>query len=197
MQLEKQEKQEDVKGDMTPMIDCVFLLLVFFMCAMKFKTLEEKLVTHLPKNLGEQNVEVQDVQPRLVELKVEDYTDIPDDKRQSGYRRIARTIKLMYGDAVIGTYDSVYLPGDPATRDQRKGERDSLMAELEMRLKNVVATQGDREDTPTIVKSDLRVPVDDVVQAMDAVIGAGVTHMSFSGHVAGLDKVRKEDGFSD
>jgi len=35
--------------NMTPMIDCVFLLLLFFMVGMKFKELDRKLDTDLPK----------------------------------------------------------------------------------------------------------------------------------------------------
>lgn len=42
---------EDPKLDLTPMIDCVFLLLIFFMC-MKFKSYENKVESHLPKDQG-------------------------------------------------------------------------------------------------------------------------------------------------
>jgi biopolymer transport protein ExbD len=38
--------------NLTPMIDVVFQLIIFFMCAMKFKTLEEKLKLDLPEKWG-------------------------------------------------------------------------------------------------------------------------------------------------
>ena len=38
--------------EFTPMIDVVFLLLIFFMCTLKFKTLENKLATYLPADRG-------------------------------------------------------------------------------------------------------------------------------------------------
>ena len=38
--------------EMTPMIDVTFLLLIFFMCTLKFKTLEGKLAAYLPKDVG-------------------------------------------------------------------------------------------------------------------------------------------------
>ncbi|MDF1837417.1 MAG: biopolymer transporter ExbD, partial [Planctomycetota bacterium] len=38
--------------DMTPMIDVTFLLLIFFMCTLKFKVLEGKLTAYLPKDVG-------------------------------------------------------------------------------------------------------------------------------------------------
>ena len=46
--------------DMTPMIDVVFQLLIFFMCATKFKTLEGKLLAYLPKDKGLKNVKVEE-----------------------------------------------------------------------------------------------------------------------------------------
>ncbi len=42
----------DAKGDMTPMIDCVFLLLIFFIL-MPFKSIEAKIESHLPKDSGQ------------------------------------------------------------------------------------------------------------------------------------------------
>ena len=38
--------------EMTPMIDFVFLLLIFFLCTLKFKLLEGKLSAYLPKDVG-------------------------------------------------------------------------------------------------------------------------------------------------
>lgn len=38
--------------EMTPMIDVTFLLLIFFMCTLKFKSLEGQLGAYLPKNEG-------------------------------------------------------------------------------------------------------------------------------------------------
>jgi biopolymer transport protein ExbD len=45
-------EQEEVKLSITPMIDVTFLLLIFFMCAMKFKTLERKVAAFLPTDRG-------------------------------------------------------------------------------------------------------------------------------------------------
>ena len=38
--------------DMTPMIDVVFQLIIFFVCTIKYKSLEGKLETQLPKDVG-------------------------------------------------------------------------------------------------------------------------------------------------
>ena len=44
--------KEEVKLELTPMIDVTFLILIFFMCTLKFKTLEGKLVSYLPTDKG-------------------------------------------------------------------------------------------------------------------------------------------------
>ncbi|MAG31570.1 MAG: hypothetical protein CL908_11850 [Deltaproteobacteria bacterium] len=44
--------KEEVRLELTPMIDVTFLILIFFMCTLKFKTLEGKLVSYLPTDKG-------------------------------------------------------------------------------------------------------------------------------------------------
>jgi len=59
---------DEVSGsDMTPMIDVVFQLLIFFMLTMQFKEVEGKLLSQLPKNLGPLS---QAVEPDLKEVRV-------------------------------------------------------------------------------------------------------------------------------
>ena len=48
----KAASENEVKMDMTAMIDVVFLLLIFFMCATKFKIPEGVLRTFLPRDRG-------------------------------------------------------------------------------------------------------------------------------------------------
>jgi biopolymer transport protein ExbD len=51
--------EEEHKMEMTPMIDVTFLLLIFFMCTIKFKTLEGKLSAYLPKDVGTNTTEAE------------------------------------------------------------------------------------------------------------------------------------------
>lgn len=48
---ERSKANEEPKLDMTPMIDVTFLLLIFFLC-LEFKTLEGKLASELPRDVG-------------------------------------------------------------------------------------------------------------------------------------------------
>jgi biopolymer transport protein ExbD len=61
--------RQDCKLEMTPMIDVTFLLLIFFMCTLKFKTLEGKLSAYLPKDVG---VNKSDAPPKeKIEIRIE------------------------------------------------------------------------------------------------------------------------------
>jgi biopolymer transport protein ExbD len=59
----KEAATEEVKMQMTPMIDVTFLLLIFFLCSIKFKLLDGKMQTYLPKDLGV------NTSPMLIELE--------------------------------------------------------------------------------------------------------------------------------
>jgi biopolymer transport protein ExbD len=52
MRRKQRNQPEEVKGDMTPMIDIIFQLLIFFMLTMNFKEIEGKINSHLPKDKG-------------------------------------------------------------------------------------------------------------------------------------------------
>lgn len=61
--------EQEHKMDMTPMIDVTFLLLIFFLCTIKFKTLEGKLSAYLPKDVG---VNTTKAEPKpKIEIKLE------------------------------------------------------------------------------------------------------------------------------
>ena len=44
--------KEEHKLEMTPLIDVTFLLLVFFLCTLRFRTLEGRLAATLPRDAG-------------------------------------------------------------------------------------------------------------------------------------------------
>lgn len=48
----KEMAEQQFVLDMTPMIDCVFNLLIFFLCNINFKLLEGKIPAYLPKDVG-------------------------------------------------------------------------------------------------------------------------------------------------
>jgi len=65
------QESMEMKGDMTPMIDVVFQLLIFFMLTIKFKLLEGKLSAYLPKDVGVNRTQAEPKDKVEIKLKVE------------------------------------------------------------------------------------------------------------------------------
>lgn len=76
----KRAEIEEVAMELTPMIDVVFLLLIFFIVTMKFKVLEGKLETELPKDVGVNSSPVDDLLEK-VEINI-----LPDPTQEYGMR---------------------------------------------------------------------------------------------------------------
>jgi biopolymer transport protein ExbD len=55
---EKIAGSEELKLSITPLIDVTFLLLIFFMCSMRFKTLERKVQAWLPLTHGQATTKI-------------------------------------------------------------------------------------------------------------------------------------------
>jgi biopolymer transport protein ExbD len=53
------------------MIDVVFLLLIFFMCASKFKTMEQRLDANLPKDEGQNPIQKKVEKPQEIRIKIQ------------------------------------------------------------------------------------------------------------------------------
>ncbi|MFC1587196.1 ExbD/TolR family protein [Planctomycetota bacterium] len=166
-------KHHEIKADMTAMIDVVFLLLIFFMCAANFKTLDCKLQTHLPK-LGSLPVPLdQPVFPRYVELKVKSYTSLDG-------QPVTERVAVFLGERELG----VYLRPRFAANLAEKKARYSLRAEIYRDLTDLLL-QGEQDRDPAqcqpvFIAPDARVPHADVVQALDAVKRAGICDLTFA-----------------
>ncbi|RKY22012.1 MAG: hypothetical protein DRQ55_02375 [Planctomycetota bacterium] len=76
----KKAEIEEVDLDLTPMIDVVFLLLIFFIVTMKFKVLEGKLETELPKDVGVNSSPVDELLEKI-EIDIQ-----PDKSRPHGIK---------------------------------------------------------------------------------------------------------------
>ena len=63
----EEEKEFEIP---TSMIDVVFLLLIFFMCATRFRTLEQRLEANLPKNEGARPTPTEVVVPQEIRIKI-------------------------------------------------------------------------------------------------------------------------------
>lgn len=80
---------------MTPMIDVIFQLMIFFMCSLHFKSLEGKLFSYLPRDKGMSSTSVTD--PILEEVRI-----------KLAYSESAPLLtKIKVGEAVIPDWDAL------------------------------------------------------------------------------------------
>ena len=84
----KKAEIEEVPMELTPMIDVVFLLLIFFIVTMKFKVLEGKLETELPKDVGVNPQEIDEILEKI-EIDIQ-----PDKSREYGILLLVNSRKM-------------------------------------------------------------------------------------------------------
>ena len=164
---------ETCELDMTPMIDVTFLLLIFFMCTLKFKTLEGKLSAFLPKDVG---VNQSDAEPKeKVEVLMRPI--VPGTKYKPAKEGEAPALYTGTGRFVYGPDRVIqYSVGILRTND---------LGAIAKRLK--VIHKDDPERALTI---DARPGTiyGDVIECLDVVLDADFTDITFVG--AYPDKIK-------
>lgn len=178
MRSPRSDAAEEVRTDMTPMIDAVFLLIVFFLC-IDFRTLEARLPAHLPKDRGANAPAVD----QLEELKVRIVCNRFGEKvpRREGQALVdpgtGRTAPFM----LVG--HDVHWTLGPVTI----GEPDRLTQELARiaadpsRLVPDPARPGGTRTPPVVVEPGPGATYGDVAATVDAVRAAGFDDLTFAG----------------
>ena len=155
----KQEGDEnDPHPNMTPMIDVVFQLLIFFLVTMKFKTLDMKIEAFLPKDKGLAKTIVKlEEKPKLVAVL----------KRKAG----ERSTRIKVANQTIGD----------TTKERSKGSWAKLTKMAKEMLDRHIGNGGLKEDVSGEVDASHLVPTGDVVRAVDAFVAAGIDNVTFVG----------------
>jgi biopolymer transport protein ExbD len=165
----KELAEEECEMEMTSMIDVTFLLLIFFMCTLKFKTLEGKLAAYLPKDVGVNQSDAEPIEKVeiLMRVKVEGnkldvngkpYMDPTGEKR------------FVYDS----TRQMEYSVGTKRTR-----ELDELGTRLKKVYKDKLALGQDK--IPATIDARPGTIYADVVKVLDKAIDAGFTDITFVG----------------
>jgi biopolymer transport protein ExbD len=153
---------EETKMDMTPMIDVTFQLLIFFMCTIKFKTLEGKLAAYLPKDVGVNTSEAEPKEKVDIILKVEKEgtkLDPYKDKPWSG--------------------EGAYRYGPDRVLDYNVGpKRYETLDDLRARLSELYKADPERGATIDALPG---IVYDDVIRVLDQAMTAGYTDITFKG----------------
>jgi hypothetical protein len=156
--------------DLTSMIDVTFLLLIFFICTLKYKKLEGKLSAYLPKDFGSNPTQVDPVEKLDIRLDV-----------------VNEGEKVAPGnDDVAGA--ALYVPG-VHKRYRYRGRSFSIkigvqnfssddLPSVAARLRDLGSIDAER---PVTIDPRRGVVTDDVVRVLDLVLDAKFTKISFAG----------------
>lgn len=163
--------EEEYKMEMTPMIDVTFLLLIFFLCTIKFKVLEGKLAAYLPKDVGVNTTPAEPKEKVEITIKV-------DDPGQKVFAAGAEKGEPWTGDPdrryeIVGR-ELLYQIGPRKTR-----QLDEIQRWLEDYFRRDPEAPATIDCRPGTVYGDM-VPV------LDAAIAAGFTEITFVGEYKNL-----------
>jgi len=173
--------------NMTPMIDIVFQLILFFLFSLKFKSHEYRIESQLPRDRGIQatNQIVEDIPA----VKVLLFRLDEDDQAK------ART-KIK-----VGGTPEIILPAyqwsvtnkdiDAKIEDQRDAVFHGIAATIRGLLNQNPKLKGEIETPPP---KGYAVPHGDVMRILDSFLEAGVTEVNFGGAAAPLPKAKGGHG---
>ncbi|RME88551.1 MAG: biopolymer transporter ExbD [Planctomycetota bacterium] len=157
--------KEKVKMDLTPMIDVIFLLLIFFMLSAKFKTIEAQIISNLPKTHGTLSASYKDAS----EIRVFLSWCNPRSYQCSKNPQIGRPV-LKCGDPAIGF-----------KLMERNGRPDyNMLIDFLIKQKVEQAGRNAGEGIKVIIDAQPLVPWEHVIKALDAVMSVGIKDVSFA-----------------
>ncbi len=154
--------KEEAKMDMTPMIDVVFQLIIFFMCNIKYKVLEGRLDAYLPKDVGVNSGEAVDIEKVEITIKVVEV----------GERRDPKDMNQPWDGT--GTFEYLgrklsYQIGPRKTAD---------VAEVKKVLAQLHREDPERKSTIDCRSGTIYA---DMIPVLDAAVDAGFTDITFVG----------------
>jgi len=164
--------EDEAKMEMTPMIDVTFLLLIFFMCTLKFKTLEGKLAAYLPKDVGVNQMDAEPIEKVEILMRVvREGTKLK--KTDAGGSR-------PYTSNDTGRFDW----GDDREMEYNVGPyRTNDLDDLGTKLTKVYRDRmsSNEEKVPATIDARPKTVYSDVVKVLDQAIDAGFTDITFVG----------------
>ncbi len=181
--------------NMTPMIDVVFQLLIFFMLSMHFKEVEGKLLSQLPKDKGLAPSPV--LQPELKEVRIvicggDIRMHTHDKGRHEKDDKRSDECRVKVEEHEIGTVYSSELPGGGSKSDTAKLARNKeIYKQLGLKtreLYNIIPSSRDAaKRPPVILDADSETPYEHIIGAVNACKEQGIENVEFVGNPR-LDK---------
>ncbi len=173
MSVAQEQGTAETKIEMTSMIDVTFLLLIFFMCTIKFKILEGKLQTYLPKDVG---VNTTPASPMMEKVDIRIYRMVTRDKLNLDDRD---TFKEWRTKGWTEDQVEIYYQGNPIS-----GLKE-LARELKDLRKKIPPPDDPGPDNEDSLKMNLEAMAgciyEDIVHVVDVALDAKFTSITFRG----------------
>ena len=166
-QKQRDEVSKEAEMDMTPMIDVVFLLIIFFLC-IDFRVLEAKLPAYLPKDKGSQATEVEPQEQLRIKIKV--VSRGTEELRPNGtsYRLVDHKVSYSVGPKKVETLTELKEELETIEKDENRKVPD---------LKN----PGQTKLIGVVIEPDTGVVYGDVAPCVDAISSVGFKDINFGG----------------
>ncbi|MGE0708890.1 MAG: ExbD/TolR family protein [Planctomycetota bacterium] len=161
-------EMDEVELDLTPMIDIVFNLLIFFMCATKFRTPEGVIEAFLPKDKGQAagtpQIDLNEVRIKLL-----------------WYDESGRPTKEDRGCVVLKVGDDKFNNAGDFERG-RFPEMSDVWKNLHAKLLEFKAGYkgSSAKGLPVIIDARRQVPTKYVISALNEVVRAGISDVTFA-----------------
>jgi biopolymer transport protein ExbD len=166
-QKQQEEVSKEAEMDMTPMIDVVFLLIIFFLC-IDFKILEAKLPAYLPKDKGSQPEEVEPQE----QLRIKIVCEVPGTRKD---RPGSKTAYYLLGHKVTFTVG----PKKVETLEELKTELEEIYKDPEREVPD--PKTGGKKKMGVVVEPGVNVVYGDVAPCVDAISTTGFKDINFGG----------------
>ena len=172
---------DDTELNMTPMIDIVFQLIIFFLLSLKFKTVDRRIDSMLPKDRG--LAPTPTFPEDFLKIKIKVF------RREMSDPKKAHTMIKIDNEA-----KKYFLPKGWKGRlkDSRVDEYDATIAKVKQTVLRKIKAHGGNSDE---VKGEIvapppkggAVPHGDVVQMLNIFLSVGMTDVVFEGQATPLN----------
>jgi len=168
---------DDTELDMTPMIDIVFQLIIFFLLSLKFKTIDRRIESMLPKDRG--LAPTPTFPEDFLKVKIKVFRRDMDDKLK------AYTLVKIDNDAAVYKLPRGW-KGRGKETAERLGEYDAKMRAIKAVVNRKMKAHGGEaaEVKGEIVAPPPKggaVPHGDIMQVLDIFLELGMTDVVFEG----------------
>ncbi|MEM7204254.1 MAG: biopolymer transporter ExbD [Planctomycetota bacterium] len=169
--------EEQAEMNMTPMIDVVFLLIIFFLC-IDFRILEAKLPAWLPEDVGTHSTDVEPQEKLQIEIVC-----------SSRGEEVPRYTNLTEGDIAAGKQKSYFLK-DHIVHWRVGPRRFDELKKLKTALTKIFNDPSKLQRDPktnemkpmsVVVEPGVATVYNDVARTVDAVRAAGFEDITFGG----------------